>query len=150
MIRTTGVAAFMLLALAGCASTGDGGGPRGGGEGMHSGGSGCNASQRVCTISVTFCKIDDPGDLVVKDRDVDVLWKVEHGMAGYFFEVDGIEIKGAGDQFGRPSVQQEGSVIRIRDANSLPGEHKYKYTIRVKSRTLGPCPPLDPTIINQG
>jgi hypothetical protein len=142
MRPSTGVAVVMLLALAGCAT------PQGGGT-FGAGGSSCNASQRVCTISVTNCQISDPGDLVVKDRDVDVVWKVEHGFAGYFFEENGIEIKDSGNQFGRP-VLQDGAVIKIRDANSLQGEHRYKYTIRVKSRVLGSCAALDPTIINQG
>jgi hypothetical protein len=147
MKSSIGVVVVTLLALAGCASLSDGG--RGGGTRM--GASSCNASQRVCTISVTNCTIDDPGDLVVdKVRDVDILWKVEHGFAGYFFEQNGIEIRNGDNQFGPPSLEENGSVIRIKDANSLAGEHRYKYIIRVKSRMLGPCPELDPTIINQG
>jgi len=120
-----------------------GGGPRGQ--------SGCNASDRVCTISVANCAIGDPGELVIdRQRDVDILWKLERGASQYVFESNGIEIRDGGGQFSAPVVEQDGMVIRVRDANSLPGEHRYKYTIRVKMRGGASCPALDPVIVNKG
>ena len=144
-------AGLMLVAittLAACATTGpDGGGPRPMAP--------CNHGVCKVTVSVSKCVIATPvpDPITVSQKNVHIEWELDFAswMAGNrFVDNNAITVPEGRGEFDEPEVSAGGRKLKLHDKNSLPGEHRYKYAIKVTSNVYGVCTPLDPFIVNQG
>ena len=107
-------------------------------------------------VSVSDCKITpNPSSLAVTGKNINIFWELDAASASsYRFPDDGVKLKTPSAEFDQPEAQANGKKFKLHDKNSLPGQNSYPYTIKVQKQTLfifwSDCPPLDPTIINQG
>ena len=69
-----------------------------------------------------------------------------------FLDDKSVALKAASSEFDQPEVQANGKKFKLHDKNSLAGENKYPYWIKVQRWIMfqgwTDCPPLDPVIIN--
>jgi len=137
-----------ITTLAACATVGpDGGGPKPMAP--------CN--QGICKVSVSVSKCviatPVPEPIPVNQKNVHIEWELDFAswIAGNrFVDNDAITVPEGRGEFDQPEVSAGGRKLKLHDKNSLPGEHKYKYVIKVTSNVYGVCTPLDPFIVNQG
>jgi hypothetical protein len=107
-------------------------------------------------VSVTNCvPTPDPEPLPVTGKNINIFWELD--TASMFFyrfrDDDGVILKTASTEFDQPAAQGNNKKFKLHDKNSLAGQHTYPYTIKVQRLVLFQwvdCPPLDPSIVNQG
>jgi hypothetical protein len=106
-------------------------------------------------VSVTNCVItaDPPSLGPVTGKNVIIFWELDITSMFYRFPDDGVKLKTESPEFDQPEAQAIRKKFKLHDKNSLAGQHTYPYTIKVQRLVLFQwvdCPPLDPSIVNQG
>lgn len=106
-------------------------------------------------VSVSDCKITPtPEPLSVTGKNILIFWELDAASASmYQFPDDGIKLKTASPEFDQPQAQANRKKFKLHDKNSLPGKKSYPYAIKVQKKagqSWTDCPPLDPTIVNEG
>jgi hypothetical protein len=113
----------------------------------------CNAGACKVSVDVTSCVITPvPDPLPVKGEN-NIFWELNFGsLFSYRFVDDqSVALKTASSEFDSPELQANGKKFKLHDKNSLAGENKYPYWIKVQRLTFQgwtDCPPLDPVIVN--
>ena len=145
MKRIAVVVAVAGVCLTGCASMEGGGGITTSDP--------CNAGACKVSVDVTNCVITPvPDPLPVKGEN-NIFWELNFGsLFSYRFVDDqSVALKTASSEFDSPELQANGKKFKLHDKNSLAGENKYPYWIKVQRLTFQgwtDCPPLDPVIVN--
>lgn len=143
-------AVFLAVAgvgLAGCAGFSPEGGAGGSTSANCDGHGACKVS-----VSVTNCVITpEPEPLQVTGKNILIFWELDLGSMLYRFTDDGIKLKTPSTEFDEPEAQAHGKKFKLHDKNSLPGEHRYQYAIKVQRLMFNwvDCPPLDPWVVNR-
>ena len=141
MAMKTLFAAVFSLAMAGCAMLGL---PPPGAAMAP-----CNTHVCLAKVSVVDCRISvDPPkiDIAKGNHDIEIHWDIVSG--GYAFPRDGIGIKddATPPEFSNPTLLTP-TKFKVNDKNSFA--RQYHYGVKVMKDGTA-CPPLDPTIDNQG
>lgn len=143
----------VLLAIAGVGIAGCAGLPPDGGTGGSTLANCDGHGACKVRVSVTNCVITpDPETLPVTGKNILIFWELDLGSMLYRFPDDGIKLKTPSTEFDEPEAQAHGKKFKLHDKNSLTGEHRYEYAIKVQRLVMFnwvDCQPLDPWVVNR-
>jgi hypothetical protein len=113
----------------------------------------CNAGVCKVSVDVTSCVITPKPDPLYVKGENNIFWELNSTSQFYqFLDDKSVALKAASSEFDQPEVQANGKKFKLHDKNSLAGENKYPYWIKVQRWIMfqgwTDCPPLDPVIIN--
>ena len=113
----------------------------------------CTAGACKVSVDVTSCVITPTPDPLPVKGENNIFWELNFGsLWSYrFLDEQSVALKTASGEFDGAEVQANGKKFKLHDKNSLAGENKYPYWIKVQRLTFQgwtDCPPLDPVIVN--
>jgi hypothetical protein len=145
MRRIAVVVAVAGVCLTGCASMEGGGGITTSDP--------CTAGACKVSVDVTSCVITPKPDPLPVKGENNIFWELNLMSQFYqFLDDKSVALKTTSSEFDQPEVQANGKKFKLHDKNTLAGENKYPYWIKVQRWIMfqgwTDCPPLDPVIIN--